>query len=44
MICFYYICQNKMFFILGLAHNDRFFVQIGPKKQFLGGFTNLFSN
>ena len=26
-----------------MAHNDPFFVQIGSKKQFLRGFTNLFS-
>ena len=32
-----------MFFILGVTHNDPSFVQIGPKKQFLRGFTNLFS-
>ena len=23
-----------------MAHNDPFYVQIGPKKQFLRGFTN----
>ena len=34
----------KTFFpILNVAHNDPFSVQIGPKKQFLRGFTNFFS-
>ena len=32
-----------MFFILGVAHNDPFFVKSGPQKHFLKGFTNFFS-
>ena len=35
--------QKKLFFILSVAHTDLFFVQIGPKKQFLWDFTNFFS-
>ena len=34
---------KKMFLLLGVANNDPLFVQIGPKKQFLKGFTNFFS-
>ena len=33
-----------MFFILGMAHNDLFFVQIGPKKTILKRFYQLFQN
>ena len=35
--------HNKLFSILGVPHNDPFLVQIEPKKQFLRGFTNFFS-
>ena len=39
-----FLAKKKLFFIfLGVAHNDPFFVQIGPKKQFVRGFTNFFS-
>ena len=34
--------KKKLFSILGVAPNDPFFVQIGPKKQ-LRDFTNFFS-
>ena len=34
---------QKKIVILSVAHNDPFFVQIGPRKQFLRGFANFFS-
>ena len=32
MIFFSYACQKQLFSIFGVAHNDPFFVQIGPNK------------
>ena len=43
MMSFYYFCQKKLFFILGVAHADPFVVQIGPQKAIFSGFTKLFS-
>ena len=40
MIMLLLFLPKKLFFILGVAHNDPLFVQIGLKKQFLRGFTN----
>ena len=42
MICAFVISAKKMFFILDVAHNDPFFCQLGPKKQFFKGFTSFF--
>ena len=42
MICFCYFRPKKLFFILGVAHNDPIFVQIGPQKQCFRGFANFF--
>ena len=42
MICFCHFCQKQLFFVLVVAHNDPFFVQIGPKKHFLRGFPIFF--
>ena len=42
MICAFVISAKKMFFILDVAHNDLFFCQLGPKKQFFKGFTFFF--
>ena len=44
MFCFCYFCKKIVFFILGVPHNDAFYVQIGPKKQFLRRFINIFQN
>ena len=38
MICFSYFCQKKMFSIRTWS-NEPFFVQIGPKKQFISSRT-----
>ena len=42
MICFCYFYQKKLFFVLGMTHNDPFFVQIGPKKTIFKWFYQLF--
>ena len=36
-----FISVKKKFFILSVAHNDAFFVEIEPKKHFLRGFTSV---
>ena len=35
MICFCFFCQQKLFFILGVGHNDLFFCKVGPKSKLL---------
>ena len=35
--------EKNLCFIIGVGHRDLFFMQIGPKKQFLSGFSNFFS-
>ena len=42
MICFCYFCRKFFFFILGVAHNDPFFVQIVPQKTIFKRFYQLF--
>ena len=32
---------KKLFFILGVTHDNPFFVQIGPEKAIFRGFTNV---
>ena len=41
MICFCYFYQ-KIFFILGVVHNDPFSMQIGSKKTIFQRFYQLF--
>ena len=41
--CFCYFYQKNFFFILGVVHNDPFFMQIGSKKTIFQRFYQLFS-
>ena len=41
MICFCYFCK-KIVFISGVAHNDPFYVQIGPQKTIFQRFYQHF--
>ena len=36
--------KKDLFFILGVAHDDPFVVQIGSQKASFRGFTNFFYN
>ena len=42
MICFCYLYQKKIFFILGVVHDDPFSMQIGSKKTIFQRFYQLF--
>ena len=33
MICFCYFCKKQLFFVLGVAHGDPSFAQVGPKNS-----------
>ena len=43
MICFFYFYQKNLFFILGVANADPFFVQIWPKNSNFWTFYQFFS-
>ena len=43
MIWFCYFWK-KLFFVLGVAHRDTIFAQVGPKKKVLEVLANFFRN
>ena len=45
MLCSCYFCQKNGFFILGMAHDDPFVVQIRPEKAtFVEVLPHFFQN